>query len=292
MIFENKENTSVEGGGVRVKIISDVNGDLSGSQFEIYDDSGNKVKTITTGVDGFTKTGIKDLELNKTYTIKQVKAPKGYKISTVVKEFKLTKNKEYYNLVLEFKNESKKGKILIEAKKDYNKSLKNGQFEFELLDNSGNIVAKSKNNKDGKIEFEIEYNASNIGFITYNLREKNGNDKNITYDEHEEEILVLISDEGEDDLVCTVEYDDDGAIFKNIHSRIDDEEEDVKPNKSEVQKNKKSKTYSPKTGDNIYIYYLIMLISSMGIYFNYKYFKKKRRGNGYRANIKKIRRYK
>ena len=286
MIFENTEDTSVTGGGVKIQKLSDTGEKLIGAKFEIYDEAGNKVSELISGKDGIALTGNKDLELNKKYTIKEIEAPNGYTKSSEEKTFTLTKNKEYYDETIKIVNEAKKGKVVIEATKILkNGTLEEGQFEFELIDNNGNVVATAKNDKEGKIKFEIEYNGSQIGYMVYKLREVKGNSTNIDYDKHEEEIIVYISDDGEDELKCMVEYDDDGAVFENVYQSNGQENEDDNKNDEE---NKDNGSKVAKTGVDENTAYLSLLmviaVAALVVFLTTKDIKRAKRYKGKRTD--------
>ena len=230
MIFENNENPSVKGGGIKIKKVDEKGNIVRGAKFEIYDASGDRVRGLTTGDDGTAMTGKKTLELNKEYTIKEIEAPAGYKKSDDEKKFTLTEDGEYYSTVFTFTNTFKRGKAIIEAEKVLNNgTLEKDQFEFELLDSDDNVIATAKNDKNGNIKFEVEYTGEDIGYKVYKIREIKGTNSYIEYDEHEEEVTVHISDNGGDELECTVEYDSDGSVFENIKNDEPEPEPEPKP---------------------------------------------------------------
>lgn len=81
------------------KIASDTKKQLAGAEFEVYDSQGNQVYAFTTGKKAEKIVGV--LAANKTYTFKEVKAPKGYKKAKAVKlkiadsgEFQVVKVKD------------------------------------------------------------------------------------------------------------------------------------------------------------------------------------------------------
>ena len=81
------------------KIASDTKKQLAGAEFEIYDSKGNQVYSFTTGKKAEKIVGL--LAANKTYTFKEVHAPKGYKKAKAVKlkvadsgEFQVVKVKD------------------------------------------------------------------------------------------------------------------------------------------------------------------------------------------------------
>lgn len=65
------------------KKASDTKKQLAGAEFEVYDSAGNQIYTFTTGKKAEKIVGV--LAAGKTYTFKEVKAPKGYKKAKPVK---------------------------------------------------------------------------------------------------------------------------------------------------------------------------------------------------------------
>lgn len=66
-----------------IKISSDTGQGLSGAKFVVLDSKGNKVLSFTSTEDGVDITG--KLAAGKTYTFKEIEAPKGYKLAKPVK---------------------------------------------------------------------------------------------------------------------------------------------------------------------------------------------------------------
>ena len=215
MVFKNDLNDNVKGGGIKLQKTDDNGKALEGVVFEIRDENETVIETLITDKNGFAYTGKKDLELNKSYTLVEVQGVKGYKPSSEVKSFVLVEDNKYYDEIFEFINQMKKGKAIIEVTKEFNVPLQGDDFTFELIDVlTGDVIATAKNNKDGKIKFEVEVTAKDMDYHTYLVREVVGDNKDIVYDKHEEEIVVLIEDNGKDELDCTVVYQIEG-IFKN-----------------------------------------------------------------------------
>ena len=148
---------------------------------------------------------VKEINLPKCYVTAEIKNASGVISSSEIKV--LAKNK--YNPI---------GNVQIKAKKVLeNKDLSNGEFVFELLDSNDNVLDTAKNDRDGNIYFnslEIK-EAKNA---KYKIREIQGNEKNIVYDNHEEIVNVIVTDDGEGNLTTQPQYDDDGAIFTNKYN--------------------------------------------------------------------------
>ncbi|PFK46558.1 hypothetical protein COI93_04240 [Bacillus cereus] len=130
---------------------------LSGAEFDVYKD-GKKVDTLKTDETG--KVISAKLEPS-TYTLKETKAPEGYKLlgeeievvveANEVVQVKVENAKELGSLQV-IKKDTESGKVLAGA-------------EFKLKDENGQVVGEAKTNKDGVITFE------NLVPGTYTLEE-------------------------------------------------------------------------------------------------------------------------
>ena len=219
MILTNGKNETYKGGGVEVKKTGLNNKELAGAEFTIYNSSNQEVKKIITNTHGIAKTGPRDLPLGN-YTIKETKAPLGYKLSTEVKSFKV-ENDSVYITDITFTDTTKTGSIQLEATKKMSKGDME-EFTFQLLDENNKVLQTKTNNvTNGKILFDaISYNADNLGYVRYKIKEKKGTDSDITYDEHIEEVMVFIEDDLNTNLKVYAEYDEDNAVFTNANGKI------------------------------------------------------------------------
>ena len=95
------------------------------------------------------------------------------------------------------------GEIVLRAWKDLQgRNLNEGDFEFELLDDEGQVIQTKPNSADGSVVFDaIKFNEESIG-KTYNfgIREKVGNDATINYDFHVYGYTVIVYDNGDGTL--------------------------------------------------------------------------------------------
>lgn len=121
-----------------------------------------------------------------------------------------------------FQNTYQPEDVLVElsAKKNLTgRELQASEFEFELVDDKGNVIDSEKNDKQGNIQFKpLTYSRDNDGVddcgeYRYVIREKNTGEKNVTYDKTEHHVTVTVSDNLQGNLTARVEYDptDDSA---------------------------------------------------------------------------------
>lgn len=121
-----------------------------------------------------------------------------------------------------FQNTYQPEDVLVElsAKKNLTgRELQAYEFEFELVDDKGNVIDSEKNDKQGNIQFKpLTYGRDNDGVddcgeYQYVIREKNTGEKNVTYDKTEHHVTVTVSDNLQGNLTAKVEYDptDDSA---------------------------------------------------------------------------------
>ena len=92
-------------------------------------------------------------------------------------------------------------------------SPEEGLYTFQLKQN-GQVIEEASNNAAGTILFNTLV-FTQPGEYTYTISEVRGNDSTITYDTHEETIIIQVTDDGTGQLVAQTNYDTDGAKFKN-----------------------------------------------------------------------------
>lgn len=102
----------------------------------------------------------------------------------------------------------------LSAKKNLTgRELQAYEFEFELVDDKGNVIDSEKNDKQGNIQFKpLTYGRDNDGVDDcgehrYVIREKNTGEKNVTYDRTEHHVTVTVGDDLQGNLTAKVEYD-------------------------------------------------------------------------------------
>ena len=115
-----------------------------------------------------------------------------------------------------FQNTYQPEDVLVElsAKKNLTgRELQADEFEFELVDDKGNVIDSEKNDKQGNIQFKpFTYSRDNDGVddcgeYRYVIREKNTGEKNVTYDKTEHHVNVTVSDNLQGNLTAKVQYD-------------------------------------------------------------------------------------
>ena len=104
------------------------------------------------------------------------------------------------------------------TKKLTGRSLKDGEFSFELKeDGKEDVLQTKKNDKDGKVQFDaIKYSA--VGTHHYTITEKNTGLGGVTYDTKTIKVTVEVTDDGKGQLVSKVTYENNDQTFNNTYS--------------------------------------------------------------------------
>lgn len=109
---------------------------------------------------------------------------------------------------------------LTAKKKLEGRDMKKGEFQFQVTDAEGTVVATGKNDADGNITFsEIEF--AEDGKYTLNVSEVKGTDKSITYDKTIYKVTVNVVNEN-GVLKSEVSYPGNGIQFVNDYEKPDD----------------------------------------------------------------------
>ena len=136
------ENEKIKGKIIIIKTAKDKsqiagieeNGVISGAKFEIYDNNGKIVDTISTDSNGIAIS--KDLEKGK-YKIKEVETNKWYIVDNNLREAEIKENNE--QVTIDWKNEAAKPKEEVE-KTGPNLALAQEEIEYKInLKNTGNV---------------------------------------------------------------------------------------------------------------------------------------------------------
>ncbi|MCI6408991.1 MAG: Cna B-type domain-containing protein [Lachnospiraceae bacterium] len=129
-------------------------------------------------------------------------------------------------MTMAFDNEYKaNGSISFYAKKVVSNrtyGVMNEEFSFSLFDEKGNELQHAvKNDSDGLVRFSaINYSLDDAGKeFKYVIKEDSGNIPGITYDTHEEEITVKVSDKGDGTLQITADKatETSPVTFTNVY---------------------------------------------------------------------------
>ena len=104
----------------------------------------------------------------------------------------------------------------IKAKKVLNgKELVADAYTFELKEKDA-VVATAKNTASGEVVFKVNY--TEAGEHTYTITEKAGSEKGVTYSTESYTVKVNVVDNGQGQLVATVENADAERVFTNIYT--------------------------------------------------------------------------
>ncbi|MGJ0869770.1 Spy0128 family protein, partial [Enterococcus innesii] len=109
-----------------------------------------------------------------------------------------------------------KGSAVLEASKELTgKALSADEFQFQLLDEQGEVLQTKSNDANGKIYFDaIDYDQA--GTYKYTIREVAGTDSTIAYDDTVYHVTVNVEDQA-GQLVASPSYEG-SAVFKNSYN--------------------------------------------------------------------------
>ena len=212
-------------------------------EFELYDGQNKLLETVKNKADGtipftalkFTKTGLYN------YLIKE-KAGKVPGVDYDKQPIKVTIRVQQeedgqliYNIVYLGLDESGKNKISKQSftnkytakgtdatfsvtKKLTGRTLKDGEFSFDLKeDGKADVLQTKKNDKAGKVQFDaIKYQT--VGTHKYTITEKNTGLGGVTYDTKTIKVTVEVTDNGKGQLVSKVTYENNDQTFNNTYS--------------------------------------------------------------------------
>ena len=120
------------------------------------------------------------------------------------------------NQVFENSYQPKAGSVVLSAEKVLTgRTLQANEFDFELVDEAGNVLQTKANDATGKIYFDaLPYEET--GEYHYTIREKAGTDGTITYDAKELAVVVTVTDE-DGQLKAVTEYEGN-QVFENDYT--------------------------------------------------------------------------
>lgn len=114
------------------------------------------------------------------------------------------------------------------------RTLKQGEFTFQLKDQAGKVLQTVKNAADGTISFaDLRYQSA--GSYTYTVTEVKGDDEAITYDDTVHKVTVVVTDNN-GDLRAVVKVDQGGKLaFTNKYEPEPTEPEPTEPEPTEPE---------------------------------------------------------
>ena len=95
------------------------------------------------------------------------------------------------------------------------KELVADAYTFELKEKDA-AVAEAKNTASGEVAFKVDY--TEAGEHTYTITEKEGSEKGVTYSTESYTVKVTVADNGQGQLVATVENADAERVFTNTYT--------------------------------------------------------------------------
>ena len=205
--------------------------------FELRDDKGNVLDTVTNDKDGnidfkpitYTSAGthtyhvseVKGLDPKVIYDTKiadlniMVVKTIGETLNTLVSTTKYPQDTTFINKI---KDEKVATTDIVFHKALHGRDLKAGEFTFNLRDDKGQIIAQASNDKDGKIAFTgLTYDKA--GDYHYVVTEVKGNDEDVIYDDMVADVTVKVTQEIGDTanaLVSSVVYPKDTTFDNHI----------------------------------------------------------------------------
>ncbi|ORO48266.1 adhesin [Streptococcus oralis subsp. tigurinus] len=195
---------------------------LAGAKFKITPPEGvttAKEEIVTTDASGVAQSKIyTDEDVKKgEFTITEVEAPRGYQLDST--PIKVTVGQE--GVIKTVTNKRNNTKAQIQAiKKLTGRTMKAGEFEFDLFDDkTDKVVETVTNDADGNINFS-ELTFDKAGTYNYHIVEKKANktEKGVTYDANPVGVTVTVTADSEGKLTAAVSYEGDDKTFENTYA--------------------------------------------------------------------------
>ena len=92
--------------------------------------------------------------------------------------------------------------------------VRDGEFAFQLKDESDAVIATAKNDASGTVTFSPRLVLGEAGTYAFTVSEVNGGEKGVTYDTAVRTVTITVTDDGEGQLVAEVAIDGD-TTFTN-----------------------------------------------------------------------------
>ena len=129
-----------------------------------------------------------------------------------------------YNIPADFENiyEAAGSAVFGGTKALHNGTLADGQFAFNLLNESRTAIRTTRNDAAGNFTFPaVNFTEADLGRThTFYIAEVNDGQAGITYDNHECVITVTLTDNGDGTLTPNIEYAGGAAFVNTVDPRI------------------------------------------------------------------------
>ena len=150
------------------------------------------------------------------YMIQEITAPEGYERDATQYTFTISDKEVNYVFELANKREIKETTHALNVQKLlHGRELKDGEFTFYLVDETGSVILTQTNDGNGQVTFDdITYNEP--GEYHYTIREKADSDPTITYTDKELKVTVTVTEE-DSQLIATAVYEGN-QVFENDYT--------------------------------------------------------------------------
>ncbi|RHK03676.1 LPXTG cell wall anchor domain-containing protein [Enterococcus casseliflavus] len=150
------------------------------------------------------------------YMIQEITAPEGYERDATQYTFTISDKEVNYVFELANKREIKETTHALNVQKLlHGRELKDGEFTFYLVDETGSVILTQTNDGNGQVTFDdITYN--DPGEYHYTIREKADSDPTITYTDKELKVTVTVTEE-DSQLIATAVYEGN-QVFENDYT--------------------------------------------------------------------------
>ena len=150
------------------------------------------------------------------YMIQEITAPDGYERDATQYTFTISDKQVNYVFELANKREIKETTHALNVQKLLDgRELKDGEFTFQLVDETGSVILTQTNDGNGQVAFDaITYNEP--GEYHYTIREKAGDDPTITYSDKELKVTVIVTEE-DSQLIAKAVYEGN-QVFENDYT--------------------------------------------------------------------------
>ncbi len=175
------------------------------------------------------------------YEITEIELPEGWTLSGIENGSGTILSAERVNVTATNTYNASGVVDLLAHKSLPGESINEGQFSFQLLDESGTVLQTISNSNVDSMEQALDDEGNPIpnvyfgtapvyfdsiyynsqGVYHYTIKEVAGSDSSIRYDEHVEHVTVAVTDQGDGRLSTQVLYDQSGANFRNTMSNGD-----------------------------------------------------------------------